>query len=59
MKHKLQQRLGELPIRWRWTLHNLVGHPLSEVLYQLGAASVGNWVHDATLPEPLGEDTRG
>ena len=56
---RLQKRLGKLLIRWRWTLHNIVGHPLSEVLYQLGAASVGNWVHDATLPDPVGEDARG
>lgn len=55
----LRQRLGRLPIRWRWTLHNLVGHPASELLYQLGARSLGNAVHDATLPDPIGDDGRG
>lgn len=55
----LQKKLGTLPIRWRWTLHNLVGHPVSEVLYQVGFMSLSNYVHDATLPSPLGEDQRG
>ena len=55
----LRQCLGALPIRWRWTLHNLVGHPLSEVAYQLGARSLGHAIHDATVPDPIGEDGRG
>lgn len=55
----LRQRLGSLPIRWRWTLHNIVGHPLSELVYQLGLRSLGNAVHDATIPDPIGEDGRG
>ncbi len=55
----LRERLGRLPIRWRWTLHNVVGHPASELLYQLGARSLGHWVHDATLPDPIGDDGRG
>lgn len=55
----LQRRIGKLPIRWRWTLHNMVGHPLSEIAYQLGVKSIGNWIHDVTLPDPVGEDGRG
>lgn len=59
MAHPLQERLGRLPIRWRWTLHNIVGHPLSELLYQLGARSLGHHVHDITVPDPIGDDARG
>ena len=41
-----------------WTVHNLVGHPLSEVSYLVSLPFVGKnkaegisgWVHDATLP---------
>lgn len=33
-----------------WTLHNLIGHPASEVMYLLGFKNF-NWVHDKTLPE--------
>lgn len=48
---RLQRALGRLPERWRWSLHNLVAHPLSEVLYQLGAHRAADLVHDATVPE--------
>lgn len=35
-----------------WTMHNLVSHPLSEILYLLGFdESIYNWVHDATIPK--------
>ncbi|TXH10978.1 MAG: hypothetical protein E6R03_14820 [Hyphomicrobiaceae bacterium] len=59
MSHALKLRLGRLPERWRWTLHNVVGHPVSELLYQIGLMSVGNYVHDITVPEPEGENPRG
>ena len=42
--------LAALPSRWRWTLHNLVAHPLSELLFQVGAERAANAVHDATIP---------
>ena len=40
---------------FQWTLHNLVAHPLSELIYLLGfhsapAERLSNWVHDATMP---------
>jgi len=44
--------LARLPTKLQWTLHNLVAHPLSEVLFLLGAPErVYNWVHDVTIPE--------
>ena len=46
----LAHRIAKLPPRWRWTLHNLVAHPLSEVLYQLGARDLSVAVHDRTAP---------
>ena len=41
-----------------WTVHNLIGHPLSEVSYWFSlplvgkekAENVSGWVHDVTLP---------
>lgn len=47
---RLQRALGALPVRLQWLPHNLVAHPLSELLYQLGAEGLGNLLHDATLP---------
>lgn len=47
---KLPKALGQLPGRWRWTLHNLVAHPVSEVLWQLGARRWATRIHDLTAP---------
>lgn len=46
----LPERLGRLPERWQWTLHNLVGHPLSEVLFQVGLRRWSEYIHDITTP---------
>lgn len=47
--------LSHLPERFRWTLHNLVAHPLSEVLHQLGARRASDAVHDRTVPAQSSE----
>ena len=36
--------------RYKWTLHNVVAHPLSEVCYLLGYGRLGNKIHDITIP---------
>ena len=39
-----------------WTVHNLVGHPVSEILYLLGFEKTSDKIHDRTLPDhPEGE----
>lgn len=43
--------LGKLPKRFRWTVHNLIAHPISEILYQLGLENLSNTVHDETTPK--------
>lgn len=43
--------LGRLPPRWRWTLHNVVAHPLSELLHQIGPHALSQRIHDSTVPE--------
>jgi len=42
--------LARLPERFRWTAHNLIAHPLSEVLFQVGLSSWGDRIHDWTIP---------
>lgn len=49
--HTLPKMLGRLPLRFQWTLHNVVAHPVSEILYQFGYESLGNALHDATVPQ--------
>ena len=58
--NKFLSRLGP----FKWTLHNLVAHPLSEVIYLIGCGSspfvrLGNWLHDITVPEHEPEEGRG
>ena len=59
MKMNLPSVLARLPGRFQWTLHNLVGHPVSEVLYQLGLERAGNRIHDLTIPEHVPGEGRG
>jgi hypothetical protein len=46
----LPRLLARLPERWRWTVHNLVAHPLSEVLFQVGFRRWSDLIHDVTVP---------
>ncbi len=39
-----------LPKKLRWAPHNLIAHPLSEILFQFGFEALGNRIHDATVP---------
>ena len=37
-----------------WTVHNLLAHPMSEIVYlcSLGKAhKLSNWIHDITIPD--------
>lgn len=39
-------------LKHRWAIHNLIGHPLMQLLAWLGCRSWGLRVHDATVPTP-------
>lgn len=48
-------------LRWpkhAWAFHNLVAHPLMQVLVWLGFKKTGIWLHDATVPKPSGIRTK-
>ena len=41
---------------FKWTFHNVIAHPLSELVYLLSFRSrrikaVSQWIHDVTAPE--------
>jgi len=38
-------------IRHSWAIHNLIGHPLMQILTWLGATKTALWIHDVTVPE--------
>lgn len=46
----MRNLLARLPRRFRWSLHNLVGHPLSEILFLAGLPRLADEVHDRTVP---------
>jgi len=41
-----------------WTIHNLIAHPLSEIVWLLTLGygrKVSDWIHDVTVPDHDGE----
>lgn len=53
---------------WKnWTVHNLISHPVSELIYLLSfliigrekAEAISGWVHDVTVPEEIVGNGRG
>ena len=43
--------------RFNYTIHNLIAHPIMEILHLFGLSELGDKVHDATLPyETRGQD---
>lgn len=45
-------------VRHAWSVHNLVGHPLMQVLAWLRMYRAAMWIHDATVPKPVGRRSR-
>ena len=46
---KIRERLYS---RFMWFPHNVLAHPLSEIMFQLGFPEKAyNWVHDITIPD--------
>jgi hypothetical protein len=41
---------ARLPERFQWTFHNVIAHPLSEILFQIGFEDAGNQIHDWSIP---------
>ncbi len=49
-----------------WTVHNLIAHPLSEIVYWLvrpfgkhRATDTSGWIHDLTIPKHKAGNGRG
>ena len=49
---RLPRLLAQLPDRFQWTVHNVLAHPISEVLFQVGFQELSEQVHDLSAPEP-------
>ena len=53
---------------WKnWTVHNIVAHPVMEILYLISlplvggekAENISGWIHDVTLPDQVRGTGRG
>ena len=42
-----------------WPVHNLIAHPLSEVVHLLGFTILSGRIHDATVPDHTPGEGRG
>jgi hypothetical protein len=45
-------------LKWlknKWLIHNLIGHPLMQLLAFFGFGKLGIKIHEATIPTPLKE----
>jgi hypothetical protein len=50
MKAKIQLFLSKLG-RFKWTVHNCIGHPFMEIFYLLGLDKLAEEAHDITIPK--------
>ena len=42
--------------KFNYTIHNLIAHPLMEILHLIGFTELGNKIHDMTLPSERDTD---
>lgn len=43
--------VNKMPRKFKWTIHNVVAHPLSEVAWLVGAKLLSEKIHDCTVPD--------
>ena len=55
----IKNTINKLPQKYKWTIHNLVAHPLMEFLHIIGYSELGNKLHDITVPSDQQEETLG
>lgn len=43
---------------FKWTIHNVLAHPIAEIFWLFKLRSIGNFIHDITVPsDSLNEET--
>lgn len=43
--------INKLPKKFKWTIHNVIAHPLSEIARLVGASVLSEKIHDCTIPD--------
>ena len=46
----MQKLIAKLPKKFQWSIHNIFAHPLCEICILLGLNSLGDKIHDSTIP---------
>lgn len=47
----MKRFINILPDRFKWSIHNIIAHPLMEICFLIGLDKTANLVHDCTIPE--------
>ena len=47
---KISKFLSKMGL-FKWSLHDFVAHPLSELVHLIGLERASSWIHDITVPE--------
>ena len=51
-----QRLINRLPKRFKYAVHNIVGHPLMEIANWYGCYRLASYIHDITLPKEWEKD---
>lgn len=51
--HLIREKVSK---HFRWTFHNIFGHPLSEIVYLCGFKNLAHKIHDSTIPKEVLEN---
>tara|TARA_S200000501_G_scaffold101612_1_gene95101 strand:- start:362 stop:568 length:207 start_codon:yes stop_codon:yes gene_type:complete len=46
----IENSIANLPDDLKWAPHNLIAHPLMEILFQVGLERASEYVHEITIP---------
>jgi hypothetical protein len=49
----MKKTINKLPQKFKWTLHNVVAHPLMEITHLLGFTNLSKKIHDSTCPDEI------
>lgn len=44
---------------FKWSFHNLIAHPLSEIFWLFGMKKLSNFIHDRSIPTHKHNEGRG
>lgn len=47
----MKKIINKLPKKYKWTIHNLIAHPISEIIHLLGNTNLATKIHDCTIPD--------